>query len=321
MDNSLIELIKDQVSLNMSCLHTAIDSICAKYNILTWYLYSVQWNFEYKEIEELPIYKKIRVSQSLAINQFLLKYFGMHLDYRKGDLEEAILILSKIGEQFSGEIIIGIDSFYCPWHNGYLTSHILHYCILESADSDGNFICLDPFLGNKKHVFDKNLFYRAYRSLRIINVCKHDLSITPIQIYKELVENYNSKISDMNRVYNKLISDLQKVTSEEELFENQSLDLCSILIVIKQISKNRMGLSGMLVLLDEMYAEKTIKDLYYNFYSVAKDWEKINSLFMKIKISHVLTPKNMDSITIKIGQVFEKELLIYSRINDFIMTV
>lgn len=258
----------------------SIELICEKYDRDIALYFIDSWDFYYnKTSKNTPL--SITSLKSKRKNKDPFRYMGLipeNIDVQP-NLDMSVIKRHLINNEI---LISKLESYYCPWHRGYMETHIPHcFAIVEYTD-DG-LICIDKYLNADKH------------AVLPASQLSHSNGITfykPAQSYTQLnmkllfneISNDDQDRREMFDMMEIFKDDLEKAEDSSLLFDYPNdLYLCNIARTLKFLADGRIQLGYLLERLClRCEASEDIVWIYKMLYHCGDLWNIINTLIFKI---------------------------------------
>lgn len=207
----MIEKILPKRYATHNCIENCIANLCDSADINFFPLFLFSWDFGY-DTSQSTIGKRIHHHNSCDIgleNYFYIseKYFNIHFS--------PIPNGSKITDELVNRescLLIGIDSFECPWNLTYQKYHYPHFYILKSREIYGycaidSFCCSDPInvdidtLCKSERLYTVN-FHKSnippQKRLLLREFCERLKTNVKIEIF-ETIKKFGFDLSQINQ--------------------------------------------------------------------------------------------------------------------------
>lgn len=292
---------KNDLLKRFTCFQTSFIPICLENGIDPLIMSLWGWNFSYKSSRKL--YHNFFNRYSTNPNLFFLKYMGLEVTDIKNNKEFISTITAEIN---SGEwLVCGIDAFYCKWDYNYSKIHIDHFFLIKTVDFENQIVkCIDWFVDKDKE-FEIS-FEEIVSKVEVIKKIKYIPSQRENDVLKELIKGYDD-VQDIIKSFNSFAQDILSVKSLDDLFDNDDMNSCRLLIELKQNNDCR-------VCIYEYLKKLKIQslDIIENFRELCSLWNKLLLFFIKIFIKNTINDKvkkEISNLILKIGDI-EKEIYI-----------
>lgn len=303
---------------HMNCIQMNMEYICniLKKDFSKMFVYS--WDFYYKPNSNYFSPKNLSSRQFRKLKlEAQLRYLGLEAQ----DIDLRNLFKIKTIDQYIDNhkaLLLNIDSFDCPWHRGYMKTHIDHYCLVIGHLHKG-YICADPYLMGNSPVL---LTHSQLRMGKELIYYKHssdtaDLSVDALFLEIIYGENNKSKMFNMMELF---LKSLSEISDSSQLFDYlEDVYLCAITRATKFIADGRIQLGYLIEKLSSSHQKHEDIFLLYNLLYHSGDlWNHLNLIFIKIYCA----PRQFESAKRKIIdymlEIIDVEKNIYCGIKNFL---
>ena len=300
------------INEHMDCYQLSMELVCEKYNRDIAFYFIDSWDFCYNKTNTAL---SITSLKSKRKNKDPLRYMGL--------IPEEIDVQSKLDMSIikqhvmNKEILLSkLESYYCPWHRGYMETHIPHCFAIVDYNDDG-IICVDKYFSTNKHVLlpVSQLNYSngisLYRPAQ--NYTQLDINLLLFEIANEEQERQN--MFDMMESF---IVDLDKTRDPSVLFDYpEDLYLCNITRTLKFIADGRIQLGYLFKKLCQKYSvSEVIVLIYKTLYHCGDLWNIIINLFIKIFYNPAQFEREKSLIYKNVSEIIEIEKKIFHMIKN-----
>jgi hypothetical protein len=303
----------------MNCIEMNMEYICNLLGKDFKKMFIDSWDFYYKPDENnfMPNNLSFRPFKKLRLETNQLRHLG--LEAKEIDVEH-LLGIETINQYIESHkaLLINLDSFECPWHRGYLKTHIGHYCLIIGYFNEC-YICIDPYLMGSDFVSLTYMQLKTGSELIYYNNSKIEVDLTIENLFNETIhgENDKSKMFDMMNLF---LQQLSELTEASQLFDYpEDVYLCTITRATKFIADGRIKFGYLVENISALnHNYEIINSICSSLYCLGDLWNHLNSIFIKVYCA----PKQFGKAKIKIIdymlKIIDTEKNIYRTIAKFL---
>lgn len=275
--NSRIDIYK-----HMNCIQMNMEYICKILNIDFSKMFIDSWDFYYKPNNDFfsPEDLLFRQFRKLKFETTQLRYLG--IEAQEIDIHN-LINLEAIKQYIDSHkaLLLNIDSFHCPWHRGYMKTHIDHYCLVVGYSHE-TFICIDPYLMGNNYISLSPSQLMTGRELIYFIHSNDTASLSVNSLCSEIISDKTNK-SQMFKMMELLLKDLSETTDSSRFYDYpEDVYLCRITRVTKFIADGRIQLGYLLEKLSSSHQDmEELFSLYSLLYHSGDLWNHLNSIFIK----------------------------------------
>lgn len=296
-----------------NCLSQSIALLLQNQKADTRWLMANNYSIEYSnKLNSDLIYKKLRFRQAVHYTEFCTAVYGMV--FKEIPCNPYIWDHIKVHLQEQGEILIGYDTYYAPWHEAYEKTHVFHYSLVTKMNDD-HLVCLDAYMDHMEVGWKKELFMKAVKTVYCIKM-PDEIPAADINKVIRLMICQATETSIRNN-YEQFIFDLENVDSIEQIFENDNPRICELLIVIKRIAKDCENLAELFEFVE--LGNKREQQIYVVqlFQSLQNQWELITVILLRIILRKRISANSIKPVIKILKENVEIELEIYRMLKSW----
>lgn len=295
----------------MNCMQHCVYNICKKNNLAEYLIFGNGWTFFYDT--------KKKFNQSLVIPSeesgyyFLKEYQGLHSSafFVNGFSENNIINFIKDNISNGRDVVVGMSSYYCPWHKGYQKASIPHYFqVVDVEKNKASLVCDDTYFCKYQEPLSIDSLLLGCNDIRVFYCCKTTKEINPYSIVKQI-----KKITDINQIVFSISSfseQLLDVKKNSDLFDSSdSVFYCNNVRNLKFISDSRYCMSYLFNKLGEQNEDGMLYDISEKFFESSLLYEKINNYYMKLFYKKTNIKPNLQILNNKLLEMKKLEISIY----------
>ncbi|GHU38937.1 hypothetical protein FACS1894105_13350 [Clostridia bacterium] len=293
------------------CYQIAIANVCNHFQRKYEMISLGGWCFQYNHtLDELSIGNQIRPYRRRK-NNSLLTFHGIYTeDYKKETLSADIIkqyIINGV------PLLIFSDLFNCNWNEAYQKYHFNHYYILIGYDGNEQFVCIDPYITERRIKCSLSELLANMTNYRIVRFT--DIHASDTEYYDELISDYTYFVEkNTPQQIEKFAEGISnEFDLDKELFGYEK-DLFAVPLVdnLKILSTKRKGYSNMLRYIGNCLNPQ-FNDYGEQAESIAKEWGEIRLQLLKMMLKNRVTKDNLLSVASAIRKLASlEEKMMYS---------
>ncbi|MBW4080654.1 hypothetical protein [Paenibacillus sp. S150] len=166
-----------------SCIDDCIQSVAEWLGKDSKGMYGDAWqlSFEERHSPDQPLIDRVAIPR--ISREYLSAYHGLQFSYiqRKEPAMDKDFMLDMLESRFSlgMPVLVGFDSYDCPWCLAYRKLHTSHACLAVGLDRSGNRIYLtDAFYGRTLEAVDFDAFEPACHFYALFGLSQPSLSLS-----------------------------------------------------------------------------------------------------------------------------------------------
>ena len=224
-------------------------------------------------------------------------YYGIkYRSYKGGNFKDLINILSK--QFLNSPVVVGFDTFYCPWDKSYQQNHnFTHVFLINGLDTEKKVLyCTDPFYKTIDYELSFENFLQGYTGyygiFQFYKDKSKDLNIKEL-LYEAINLLFEKNIFEAIRNFavevNKFDSVVDEMNSCEENWQTPLFWNISLIV------NNRKRISTLLMFLSDYFGFDDFKSVITDLHAIIQKWDLVKMLVLKL-----LAKKDISEIKAKL---------------------
>jgi hypothetical protein len=270
-----------------NCYEDSVVSVALWWKRRYEMMFSESWGFTFdpQKAESTKILANGLFSNKCDCTRLLQYYHGVSVNYLDPKRHQEALAIIQNELNLGNPVLIGIDTFFCPWDMGFQQFHITHLCLAVGINYDDEKINFIDCFNIKKNIslsyddFFKHCSVCAtFELLPFNNVQLDDMGVVERTIKKLFYEHQIGNSFKMMREFGEHV---RNANINYDFDDYPQIFNAPILIEVFSISKSRKQFAVTLKYLDEIYKTHKFRSAIKELHHIAQQWETVISLLTK----------------------------------------
>ncbi|OKP83277.1 hypothetical protein A3844_22750 [Paenibacillus helianthi] len=273
-----------------SCIDDCIQSVAKWQGTDSKCMYGNAWqmSFEEQQSPDQPLIERLMLPR--ISTESLSAYHGLRFSYieRKGPAMDKNFMLDILESRLSSgmPVLVGFDSYDCPWCVAFRRLHTSHACLAVGLDRSSNIIYLtDAYYGKELEAVDFDLLEQACHFYALFDLCDTSRSYTDWQTTLQGMLTHPTHQIQPGQVAAQLSAYADAYLEEGVTGDGTAEASSNFKIYANALPISRIRFSLFLQLLDDGAHVPALSRAAEGYRHAGEQWDLINQFIIKVMCS------------------------------------